>query len=127
MGRYGVELPEFERLLAEELRQHKAGADLIVIDEIGKMECYSSVFVQTVRELLDGSTPLLATVAQRGTGLIREVKDRKNVEVMTVGRRIYRRQPSPSARQVCFRTRQRAMPTICVITRISLISAFDRP
>jgi nucleoside-triphosphatase len=84
VGRYGVELPPFERLLAEEFRQPEIDADLVVIDEIGKMECYSSIFVETVRDLLDGPTPLLATVAQKGTGFIREVKDRTEVELLTV-------------------------------------------
>jgi nucleoside-triphosphatase len=56
----------------------------VIVDEIGKMECYSSVFVQTARRLLDGPTPLLATVSQRGTGFIREAKDHTDVEVLTV-------------------------------------------
>ena len=84
VGRYGVELTEFERLLAEEFRQPKIDADLVVIDEIGKMECHSSMFVETARELLGGPTPLLATVAQRGTGFIREIKDRTEVELLAV-------------------------------------------
>jgi nucleoside-triphosphatase len=84
VGRYGVELPEFETLLAEELPQPGVDAELVVIDEIGKMECYSSLFVETVRELLDGPTPLLATVAQRGAGFIREVKHRNDVEILAV-------------------------------------------
>jgi nucleoside-triphosphatase len=84
VGRYGVELPEFETLLDNELCRPEVEADLVVVDEIGKMECYSSVFVQTMRGLLDGPTPLLATVSQRGTGFIREAKDRKDVEVLTV-------------------------------------------
>ena len=84
VGRYGVELPEFETFLAEELPPPAVDADLVVIDEIGKMECYSSMFVEMVRGLLDGPTPLLATVARRGAGFIREVKARKNVETLSV-------------------------------------------
>jgi nucleoside-triphosphatase len=84
VGRYGVELPEFERLLAEELRLPEVDADLVVIDEIGKMECHSRLFVETVHELLDRPTPLLATAALKGSGLIAEVKRRPDVELMTV-------------------------------------------
>jgi nucleoside-triphosphatase len=84
VGRYGVELPEFETLLAEELSEGKVDAELVVIDEIGKMECSSSMFVAVVRGLLDGPASLLATVAQRGTGFIREIKDRDNVEILPV-------------------------------------------
>jgi len=84
VGRSGVEVSDFERLLAEESWQPNTEADLVVIDEIGKMECFSKVFAEMVRELLDRPMPLLATVAQRGTGLIREIKDRKDVELLTV-------------------------------------------
>jgi nucleoside-triphosphatase len=84
VGRYGVELLEFESLLAEEMGQPKVDADLVVIDEIGKMECFSSLFVDRVRELLDGPTPLLATVALKGSGLIAEVKRRPHVTLVTV-------------------------------------------
>jgi nucleoside-triphosphatase len=84
VGRYGVELPEFERLLAEELRLPEVDADLVVIDEIGKMECHSRLFVGTVHELLDRPASLLATVALKGSGLIAEVKKRPDVQLMTV-------------------------------------------
>jgi nucleoside-triphosphatase len=84
VGRYGVELPEFETLLAEELPRGEVDAELVVIDEIGKMECCSSMVVEMVRGLLDGLTPLLATVAQRGAGFIREVKDRNDIRLLAV-------------------------------------------
>jgi nucleoside-triphosphatase len=84
VGRYGVVLPEFERLLTEEFGQPGIDADVVVIDEIGKMECYSPMFVETVRGLLGGPTPLLATIAQRGTGFIRDVKERTDVQLLAV-------------------------------------------
>lgn len=56
----------------------------MVIDEISKMECHLSMFVEVVRELLDAPTPLLATLAQRGAGIIREVKDRKDINILPV-------------------------------------------
>jgi nucleoside-triphosphatase len=43
VGRYGVELIGFEKLISEELAAD-ADADLFVVDEIGKMECYSRRF-----------------------------------------------------------------------------------
>lgn len=84
VGRYGVELPEFERLLAKEFRDPPSDVDLVVIDEIGKMECYSRRFREIVHESLKGRVPLLATVAEKGMGLIHEVKSRTDVERQTV-------------------------------------------
>ena len=61
-----------------------AGARLIVIDEIGKMACFSARFVSFVETLLDGGQPVLATVALRGGGFIADVKRRADVEEVAV-------------------------------------------
>jgi hypothetical protein len=69
--------------------------DLFVIDEIGKMECFSRTFVNQVGRLLDGNVPVLATVAMKGGGIITAVKQRSDVELVRVqprrsGRRLGR-------------------------------------
>jgi nucleoside-triphosphatase len=70
--------------LSRSTLSHHQRIDLFIIDEIGKMECLSQEFVTAVRRLLDSETALVATVAQRGTGLISEVKQRKGIEILTV-------------------------------------------
>jgi nucleoside-triphosphatase len=84
VGKYGVELPGFERLLDEELNRATGDVDLFVIDEIGKMECFSTRFVELVGRLLDSETPVLGTVALKGGGFISEVKQRRSTDVITV-------------------------------------------
>lgn len=84
VGKYGVELSGFEQLLDAELNREAKHVDLFVIDEVGKMECYSRLFVELVGWLLDGETPVLGTVAQRGGGFIAEVKQRQSSDVVTV-------------------------------------------
>ena len=81
VGRYGVDVPAFEQLVLPELTRP---ADLILIDEIGKMECFSSSFVSTVRDLLNAPTPIIATIAVSGGGFIAEVKARSDVEILEV-------------------------------------------
>jgi len=114
VGRYGVELPQFEGLLAAEFRRPLVDVDLAVIDEIGKMECYSSLFVEIVRDLLDGPVPLLATVAQEGAGLIRDVNGRANVELLTVtvANRDWGRETEASRRRKSMRWRLPAPATV---------------
>ncbi len=56
-------------------------ADIYLVDEIGKMECFSARFCAAVRALLDSGKPLVATVALRGSGFIAEVKNRTDVEL----------------------------------------------
>jgi len=81
VGRYGVDVASFEQLVLPELARP---CDLVLIDEIGKMECLSNHFVDAVRKLLDGPTPVIATVAASGPGFITEVKTRPDVTVWQV-------------------------------------------
>jgi nucleoside-triphosphatase len=84
VGRYGVDLGGFEAILQVELAKPTGQVDIFVIDEIGKMECLSRVFVGAVTSILDSQVPVLATVAAKGSGLIAAVKARPDVEIVTV-------------------------------------------
>lgn len=88
VGKYGVDVESFDRFL-DQIQWPLPGAGLVVIDEIGKMECFSERFQALVRRLLDSDTPVLATIAGKGSGLIGEVKQRPDVELLelTTGNR----------------------------------------
>ena len=57
---------------------------IIVIDEIGKMECFSRRFVTAVENALGGSSTVLGTVARGGSPFIREVRSWPGVELIEV-------------------------------------------
>jgi nucleoside-triphosphatase len=59
-------------------------AEVAVIDEIGRMECLSPMFISVVRDLLGGSAAVLGTIALRGAFFIREVRSMPGIEFMTV-------------------------------------------
>jgi nucleoside-triphosphatase len=82
VGRYGVDVGVMDTL-ADELDPTQA-VDAWLVDEIGKMECLSRRFVTAMRDLLDGSTPVVATVALRGSGFIADVKRHPGAELWTV-------------------------------------------
>ena len=84
VGKYGVDVAAMDTI-AETLSP-AAKVDLVLVDEIGKMECLSSRFVHTMRTWLQSTTPIVATVAQRGGGFIAEVKDRADAELWHVTR-----------------------------------------
>lgn len=84
VGRYGVQLEKFEELIETELAKPPDEVDLFVIDEIGKMECYSERFVEAVRRVLGGPVPVLGTVGYKGRGFIDEVKRRPDVRIIEV-------------------------------------------
>lgn len=86
VSEYGVDVDALDGIVASALRP-SARTDLYLIDEIGKMECFSERFMIAVEELLDSRRLLVATVAQRGGGFIEEVKRRPDVELWTVTRR----------------------------------------
>lgn len=85
VGRYGVDVPEFECLL-EELDLRNSLVPLVIIDEIGKMECFSRRFIDIVTLLLDGPKTLVATIALKGEGFIQQVKRRQDCRLVTVSR-----------------------------------------
>jgi len=84
VGRYGVELAAFESLVRAELEKPLQEADLVVIDEIGKMECSSGLFVELAQRVLDSPVPVLATIAAKGGGFIAEVKGWPDVQLIRV-------------------------------------------
>ncbi len=80
VGRYKVDKEGFERFLSEIDLVPKEGR-WFIIDEIGKMECFSRLFIDKVNELLNSNCPLICTVAMKGGGFIKEVKERKDIVI----------------------------------------------
>jgi len=81
VGKYGVNVAGFEGSVVPVLDAGRTDVELFVIDEIGKMECFSEKFISAVRRLFASEKSVLATVAQKGTGLISEVKNCPNTEL----------------------------------------------
>lgn len=83
VGRYGVDLAGFEKLLSDlDLRHSLSG--VVIVDEIGKMECLSTRFIEEVQALLDSPKMVLATVTLHGSGFPAKVKSRQDCLVVTV-------------------------------------------
>jgi len=83
VGKYGVDVRAFEAFLESLYLRARVGS-LIVMDEIGKMECFSTAFISLVRELLDGAGVVVATVAMKGPDFISEVKRRRDILIYEV-------------------------------------------
>ncbi|HEV8609915.1 MAG TPA: NTPase [Thermoanaerobaculia bacterium] len=83
VSRYGVDVAALDEIVDETLG---AAADVYLIDEIGKMECFSARFVAATERLLDAGRLVVATVALRGGGFIEEVKRRRDVELRNITR-----------------------------------------
>jgi nucleoside-triphosphatase len=83
VGRYGVALREFERLAVPALR---VPADAVLIDELGKMELASVAFTDAVANLLEGETPVVATVHAFRHPFTDRLKGRRDAEVVRLTR-----------------------------------------
>jgi nucleoside-triphosphatase len=75
VGKYGVNLENLHRVGLPAL-EVKAGIDLVVVDEVGKMECLSPRFIEALERLWAQPVPLLITVAEKGRGYIQRIKER---------------------------------------------------
>ena len=84
VGKYGVDVDGFDKNVVPVLDVEQTAADLFVIDEIGKMECFSKKFVTAVRRLFESDKPVLTTVAKKGTGLISEIKNYPNIQLFNL-------------------------------------------
>lgn len=82
VGRYGVDVQALDE--AAGLLRPDPKARVYLVDEIGKMECLSERFVGAMRDLLSGSTPIIASVGARGGGFIVEIKRRPGCELWQV-------------------------------------------
>jgi nucleoside-triphosphatase len=80
VGKYKVDIKSFEDFL-DQIKFFSPTIGLVIIDEIGKMECYSDKFKKLLKEILDSEKWMMATIALKGSGFIEEVKRRLDVKV----------------------------------------------
>lgn len=83
VGSYRVDVNGFEDFL-DLISLFNPLTRLIIIDEIGKMECLSDQFKKLLKEILDSEKWVIATIALKGSGLIAETKGRNDVEVFEI-------------------------------------------
>jgi len=92
VGKYGVDVSAVDAIAEATLAPR--GAKVFLVDEIGKMECFSIVFVEATRRLLATNRLIVASVAVKGGGLIEEVKRLPGVVLREVTARNRDRLPS---------------------------------
>jgi nucleoside-triphosphatase THEP1 len=85
VGPYGVDVKDFERIALPSLEVEERG--VLLIDEIGKMECYSKEFLRRVEKAFESDISILATIPLRGgDDFIDKIRREKDVETILVTR-----------------------------------------
>lgn len=87
VSKYGVDIEGFEKSVVPALDVEHSDAQVFIIDEIGKMECMSERFVAAIYHLFDSDKSVIATVAQKGSGIISRVKNFPGVKLFTLTRK----------------------------------------
>lgn len=86
VGRYGVDLSALEAVGVAELERAAHEAEIILIDEIGKMELLSSAFRESLLKCLDSGKPVIACVMERPHPFADALKRRPDVEKVQLTR-----------------------------------------
>jgi len=89
VGKYGVDVESLERVGVSALRKAAEQCDLVVIDEIGKMELFSPDFREAVLALVGGSKRVLGTIMLQANPWADAIKRQPRVNLVTVTRDSY--------------------------------------
>jgi len=84
VGQYGVDIETFESIVLPEIQLGLQVKNLLVIDEIGKMELFSSRFKDMLLTIFDSPTPLLATISYKPQPFCDRLKSYSDVDLIVV-------------------------------------------
>ena len=85
VGKFGVDVTALEEVGVAALRNATANSDVIVIDELGKIEAESPTFVQAVKDALDADKPLILTLHKKSRNpLLQDIRRRDDLRILEV-------------------------------------------
>ncbi|MBI2831166.1 MAG: AAA family ATPase [Chloroflexi bacterium] len=91
VSKYGLDVGGLERVGVSALRKAALECDLVVIDEIGKMELFSNSFRDAVLEIIDSGKRVLGTIMLKPHPWADAIKRHPRVNLVTVTRDNYPR------------------------------------
>ena len=89
VGKYGVDVDSLDRVGVSALRKAAEQCDLVVVDEIGKMELLSADFREAVLEIIGGGKRVLGTIMLHANPWADAIKRQPQVNLVTVTRAGY--------------------------------------
>jgi nucleoside-triphosphatase len=81
LGQYGIDIRDLEEIGVKAIEQAIREKDLVVIDEIAKMELFSSRFRQVVIKALDCPKPVLGVIQMSNHPFLNQTRSRKDVKI----------------------------------------------
>jgi len=89
VGKYGVDVSAMDKVGVPALREAAGQRDLVVIDEIGKMELFSPAFREAVQEIIGSGKRVLGTIMLQANPFADVIKHQPWVTLVTVTRNNY--------------------------------------
>ena len=83
VGKYGVCIEAVDQIAVPSIL-NKDTEVVLVVDEIGKMECFSALFRRTIIEILDSRHIVLGSIARKGGPFIQQIRTRKDILLVEV-------------------------------------------
>ncbi len=85
IGKIGVDLQKFEEIAIPAIKEACEKCDVIIIDEVGKIEVESQLFIDTVKEALDVNKPMILTLHKKSRNpLLQDIRRRDDVRILEV-------------------------------------------
>jgi len=84
VGKYGVLVSSFEIIGVKAVENAVQNAELILIDELGRMELFSKKFQSAVYEALECPKTVLGVIQQRKNPFLNKIRKRDDVQIFTI-------------------------------------------
>jgi nucleoside-triphosphatase len=85
VGRYKVNIDALERIGVSAIENAGEQCDIIIIDEVGRMEVESERFVEVVKKALEEDKPLILTLHKKSRNpLLQDIRRRDDVRILEV-------------------------------------------
>ncbi len=75
VGKYGVNLRDIDEIAVPSILPESED-EVVVVDEIGKMECFSALFKKILVQILDAPNTVIGSISLKGDAFIDAVKKR---------------------------------------------------
>jgi nucleoside-triphosphatase len=86
ISKYGVDVEIIDRIGVSAVKEALKHSEIIVIDEIGRMELFSKRFQDVVMEALDSPKILLGTITAKENTLTKKIKEMQDIKIVTLTR-----------------------------------------
>jgi nucleoside-triphosphatase len=85
VGKYGVDVEALDAVGVTAIRSATEDADIIVVDEVGKMEMESPAFVEAIKDALDSEKPVILTLHKKSRNpLLQDIRRRDDIRILEV-------------------------------------------